>query len=149
MKSLLWVGLLFLSISWLFFIPIFIPPDWKMGLIFLIIGLTCNVFAFWKNRTFKVNRKYFLFLLPLLVSLLVVGFPYNLGVIVLIIGCVTYFLLVHLLKYKKFGWIGLGLSFSGLILTVQTAMLPFYFILASHYHRVDFLNGRISYQLID
>ena len=39
MRRLLWPSLLFLSISWLFFIPIFNDPDHITGLIFLIMGI--------------------------------------------------------------------------------------------------------------
>jgi len=143
-KRLLWPGLIFLSTSWLFFIPIFTLPDYNLGLIFLIIGIICNVFAFWKNHFEKIDKKYFIILIPLLISILIIPFPYNIGPIILTIGALLYTIKIYLFKSEKANWIPLGISLSGVILTLQTLFLPFYSIFAAHNHRVDVFSPIVS-----
>ena len=109
MKRLLWLGLIFLSVSWLFFIPIFTLPDYNLGLIFLIMGIICNIFAFWKNDFEKIDKKYLTILIPLLISIFVIQFPYNFGPIILTIGVILYAIKIYLFKNEKANWILLGI----------------------------------------
>jgi len=144
MKRLLWLGLVFLSISWLFFVPIFTLPDYTMGFIFLIIGIVCNILAFWKHEFKKAEKKYLLVVIPLLLSLLIIPLPYSLGAIILTIGILIYGAKTYLLKQEKANWIVIGISLSGIILTIQTFLLPLYSIFVSHGHRVDALSPIVS-----
>jgi len=144
MKRLLWLSLFFLSTSWLFFIPIFTLPDYNTGLIFLIIGILFSALAFWKHDFKKLDKKYLVILIPLLISLFIIPFPYSLGQIILTIGVLLYSIKNCLFKNEKANWILLGISFSGVVLTVQTLFLPIYAILVSHSHRVDFLSPIVS-----
>lgn len=144
MKRLLWLGLIFLSVSWLFFIPIFALPDYNLGLIFSIMGIICNIFAFWKSDFKKIDKKYLVILIPMLISIFVIQFPYNFGPIILAIGAILYAIKIYLFKNEKANWILLGISLSGVILTVQTLFLPLYSIFASHNHRVDALSPIVS-----
>jgi hypothetical protein len=145
MKNLLWIGLLFVSFSWIFFLPIFVTPDVTTGLIILIIGLIFNVFAFWKNETFKINKYYSIFLIPLIITMFFITFPSNIGVIVLIISTITYFILVNIFKITKLGWVSIGLGFSGLMLIVEATFLPFLYVFTAQNHRVDFLSPIVSF----
>lgn len=144
MKRLLWLGLIFLSTSWLFFIPIFTLTDYNLGLIFLIAGIICNTFAFWKNDFEKIGKKYLILMIPLMISIFVIQFPYNLGPIILAIGALIYATKFYLFKNEKASWITLGISISGVILTVQSLFLPLYSIFASHNHRIDALSPIVS-----
>ena len=144
MKRFLWLGLLFLSTSWLFFIPIFTLPDYNIGIILLIIGIICSTLAFWKHDFKKLDKKYLVLLIPLLISLLVLPLPYSIGPIVLTVGILLYGIKILILKNEKANWIFLGISFSGVILTVQTLFLPIYAIFVSHGHRVDILSPVVS-----
>ena len=145
MKRLLWIGLLFISISWLFFLNIFVSPNINVGLLFLSIGLLFNILAFWKVKTYKVNKKYLIFLIPLILILFFIDFPFNLGAIILLISCLIYLILVNIFKLNKLGWISLGIGLSGLIIILQTALLPFIYIISSHYHRVDLISPVVSF----
>ncbi len=143
MKRLLWPGLLFLSTSWLFFIPIFNLPAYNMGITFLIIGILFCTFAFWKQDFKKLDKKYLLILLPLLLSICIIPLPYSIGPIVLTIATLLYGAL-SISDNEKANWIILGVSFSGVVLTLQTMFLPVYSIFVSHGHRVDALSSIIS-----
>lgn len=144
MKRLLWLGLLFTSISWLFFIPIFTTPDWKMGIFFLIIGILCNILALWKNKPLQIHKKYLILLIPLILSILIINYPYNIGMIVLTIGVLLHGIKNQLLRCKKANALIAGISLTGIVLTIQTALFPFYTIFVSHVHRVDFLSPIVS-----
>ncbi|MCK5261576.1 MAG: hypothetical protein KAJ44_05305, partial [Thermoplasmatales archaeon] len=143
MKRLLWLGLLFISASWLFFIPIFTTPDWKTGTFFLIIGIICNILAFWKNKPKQINKKYLILLVPLLISILIINYPYNIGPIVLTIGLLIY-AITNQLKNQKANVMIAGISLTGITLTIQTALLPFYSIFVPHGHRIDILSPVVS-----
>ena len=72
MKRFLWPGLILLSVSWLFFLPIFkVPGDYNAGIILLILGIICNILSFWKQDLKKIDKKYLIILLPLLISFLI------------------------------------------------------------------------------
>ena len=145
MKRFLWLGLIFLSISWLFFIPIFNEPDWTIGMIFLILGIIFNILGFWKDNCKEIDRKYSVIIIPLFLSILVIPLPYSLGLIVLTIGIILYMLKSLTFKSEKANQFFLGMSFSGLILTLQMLLFPLYSIIVSHGHRVDFLSSIVSF----
>lgn len=145
MKRFLWLGLILLSVSWLFFIPIFNTPDWAIGMIFLIIGIVFNILGFWKHDFKEINRKYILILIPLFLAIIVIPLPYSLGLIVLTIGIILYIIKSLCFASEKANWFFLGVSFSGLILSLQMLLFPLYSIIVSHGHRVDFLSSIVSF----
>lgn len=144
MKRLVWFGLGFLSVSWLFFIPIFTRPDLLFGFIFIILGCICNIVAFYNIKKVSLDKKYLIFYIPVILVLLILPFPYNIGPIIILIAGLIYNVSFYILDYYKITRISFGLSFTGLILLFQTAMIPFFYILSSHYHRIDFLSYPIS-----
>ncbi|RLF28912.1 MAG: hypothetical protein DRN08_00745 [Thermoplasmata archaeon] len=145
---LLWLGLLFLSISWLFFIPIFTPADLEKGVIFLIIGILCSITGIWKTPVAQIAKKYYLMAVSILLfSILVVNTPYNIGLIILAVGVAAQFIISYAGKYEDPSYMGAipqGLLLSGLILIMQTVLFPFYTIFVSHGHRADFFSPLLS-----
>ena len=144
MKRLLWLGLTFLSVSWLFLIPIFTPTNYTFGIFFLTVGIILNIFSFWKNDFKKIDRKYFIILIPLVIFIYIFQFPYNLGPIILTIGVILYIFKMYIFKNKKVNWFLIGVWLSGIIISAQTFFLPLYSIFASHNHRVDVLSPVVS-----
>jgi hypothetical protein len=142
MKQLLWLGLLFLSASWMFFIPQFTIPDATMGALFVILGILCMIGGLWHTVPKHLDTKYLLLLIPLIPALIVVPFPYNLGLVVLIIGLL---LSVVFNRVKTAQEIPFGIALAGVILLLQTAVFPLYMIFVSHGHRVDLLSPVISF----
>ena len=105
-----------------------------MGVFFLAIGILCNTLGLWKNKSKQIDKKYLIILIPLLISILIINYPYNIGLIVLTIGLLLYAIMNHLLKYEKANTVITGISFTGIILIIQTALFPFYTIFVSHGH---------------
>lgn len=128
--SSLWIALLLFSSSWLFTVPEFSSYRWP-GAVLIASGVALTIFALRKSQAAKLDRKYALFLIPLVVSAVFLPYPYNLGPILLAAG----------LAVACFGrWLsfaGVGTTFGGLILTVQSVLLPIHFALASRYHQAD------------
>ena len=145
MKRLLCIGLFFLSISWLYLLHIFSPPDIERGLFFLTLGLIFNVLAFINNKFPEIDKKYFILFIPASAFAFITGFPINIGVIILIITGVIYLVLTYVLKYKKGKWVCLGFGVTGLALLVQATILPLYYLICAHCHRVDFLSPVVSF----
>lgn len=142
MRRLLWLGLLFLSASWLFFIPEFTIPLNLWGAFLVGLGILCIIAGLWNSTPRHFDYRYLLLLVPLFLTLLVLQFPYNLGIIVLIIGLV--FLPLINRKQQTFK-IGGGFMLAGLILLLQTAVLPLYVIFIAHGHRIDLLSPVVSW----
>lgn len=144
MKSLMWLGVLFISISWLFFIPIFSLPEPLFGYLILIIGILFNVISFWKNKYEEFDKRFLLVLIPITITIFLVNYPYNIGLLVIFTGVI-----IHgssfLFKHKKIQTFSISISLSGLILIVQTLTLPLYSIFISHGHRADFLSPTVSF----
>ena len=141
MKRFLWLGILLLSASWVFFIPQFTTPDHVAGVLCVILGILC-VIAGVSRLVFKqVERRYTLLLIPIAIALFFVPFPYNLGLMILAIG-----LLISLLsfKYERIRPFSFGISLAGVLLLLQTMVFPFYVSFISHGHRIDFLAQVIS-----
>lgn len=141
MKRFLWLGILFLSASWLFFIPQFTIPDAIAGALFVILGVICMIAGVWRTVPKHLDTKYLLLLIPLILALIVVPYPYNLGLVILTVGLI---LSVIFYKVKTAQAIPLGIAFAGVILLMQTAVFPLYMIFVSHGHRIDLLSPVIS-----
>lgn len=141
MKRFFWLGLLFLSTSWLFFIPQFTTPDIMLGIIVLILGLLCMIGGIWRIVPKYIDKKYVFLVVPLILALLIVPYPYNIGLVVLTIGLL---LIPEFNKVKTAQAIPLGITLSGVVLLLQTAVFPLYMVFASHGHRVDILSPIIS-----
>ena len=141
MKRFLWLGILFLSASWLFFVPQFTIPDFFIGTVFVIIGILCMIGGIWRSVIIPVDITYGFLLIPLIPALILIQFPYNLGLLVLTIG-----LLLHVLVYKQknIRVIPLGIAFSGVVLLIQTIVFPLYITFISHGHRIDLFSPVVS-----
>jgi uncharacterized membrane protein len=137
MKRLIWLGIVILSCSWLFSTNFFGQPNYLNTIIISAIGTVFVIFSMYSRDKFTVHKKY-LFLTPLLfIPATIIDYPYNVGFIVLLIGILFYFISLNV---KKLGFISVGIILSGIVLTVQSAFMPLYIILASHYHRIDIVS---------
>ncbi len=136
MKQLLWLGVFLLSASWLFFIPVFSPPNLFIGAILVVLGIFCMIGGLWHRVPLHVDVTYALILVAIAPALLIIPFPYNLGFLILVVG---FLLLILFNKQKKLQVIICGVGLSGSVLVVQTLMFPFYMTVVSHGHRVDAL----------
>ena len=143
MKRLLWLGIFFNSVSLLFFIPVFTTPDWKLGLFLIILGMIFNILSFRNYKIKQINKKYLFLLIPLFISLFIITYPYNIGLIALTVALLL-FAIAYKLNFKKTNVVIFGLSLTGITLTIQTAMLPLYSIFVSHGHRIDILSPIVS-----
>ena len=142
MRRLLWLGVLFLSASWLFFISQFSLPDVTIGVFLLILGIIFMIVGVVKNIPPQIDDKYTLLLFPLLIVLFVVPFPYNIGFLVLAIGLLLCLVCNHL---KRSQTMSVGIILAGVILIAQIAVFPFYIVFVSHGHRVDLLSPFVSW----
>jgi len=141
MKWFLWLGIFFLSASWLFFIPQFTLPDLFVGTVLVILGTLCMIGGVSWYRPMPLDIKYVLLLVALIPALISIPFPYNLGPMVLTIG---FLCVILLLKQKNTHMIPVGILLSGVILLFQTAVFPFYMSFVSQGHRLDLLSPVIS-----
>ena len=144
MRRLFWLGLLLTSASWLFLVPIFNIPDEKIGIILLIFGTICNIFSFWGNKPVYIKERYLILFIPLLLSIFIIPFPFNLGIILFTIGFGFSVLVRKISTVEKANIIFKGISLTGFILILQAALFPFYQIFVSHSHRADFFSSIIS-----
>lgn len=145
---LIWLGILTFSLAWFlltgFYYPTTIHYSTPYIVIFslLISGTIINIFALrTSNIDFeKADKKYLLFLIPLSLLIYTIPFPYNLAPVFGIAGLILFpFLRIGKLRQV----IVKGILFSAIILSVQTFVIPFFFLLFSHFHRVDWLTSPI------
>lgn len=144
MRRLLWFGLLLTSASWLYFVPIFNLTDEKIGILLLILGIIFNIFSFWKSKPIYFKERYLILFVPLLMSIIVIPYPFNIGVIIFTIGFVFSTLVRKKSTEDKTNIIFKGLSITGFILILQAALYPIYQIIVSHGHRADIFSSIIS-----
>jgi hypothetical protein len=142
----MWLALFLISISWLFSLPIYIPENYAVTAVLIAAGLASACVALRKSKIdlAKFNKRYYLLLLPLAISWLLLRFPYNLGTSLLFIG------LAIVPLYSRWRWssaLALGLFFSGAILIVQSAIPHLYAVFTSKSHSSSFLSP-VIYQLL-
>jgi len=143
MRRLLLLGLVLLSCSWLFILPIFTSPNYLIGFLFITIGVICFITGLGDYKIDYFNKKYIILLVPLILCIILIPFPLTLGPILILIS-VLHLLSRSYLKCGRFNNVSIGLFFSGIILTFQMLFFPVYSIVATHFHRVDFLSGFTS-----
>jgi hypothetical protein len=141
LKLLLWLGVFFLSASWLFYIPQFTTPDILLGTVVLVLGVLCMVGGVQGLPQGYTDMKYLLLLLGLIPALLLISFPYNLGLMIITAGLV---LAGAGYKRKRIQILSRGIMCSGFILLIHSIVFPLYMVLVSHGHRLDFLSGVLS-----
>jgi hypothetical protein len=145
LKQLLWLGFILTSASWLFFIPVFNEPDEKTGFILLILATLCNIYGFWKTKPVYFKERYIVLLIPLILSIIVIPYPFNIGVILFTIGYIISIILYKYSTNEKINIIIKGVFFTGFVLVAQAAMFPFYKILTSRVHQVDIFSPITSF----
>ncbi|EMR75303.1 hypothetical protein MBGDF03_01113, partial [Thermoplasmatales archaeon SCGC AB-540-F20] len=97
-----------------------------------------------ENKPKQISKKYPILIIPLSISILIINYPYNIGLIILTIGFLICAITNQLKIMKKANVIITGISLTGITLTIQTALFPFYSIFVSHGHRIDILSPVVS-----
>lgn len=138
----IWLGIYFTSMMWLYLLPIFTMESW-IYIILLFAGLIITVFSFSNFTIEKINVSLYI-LIPLLIFILLIPSPYNIGAILLLIGTLSF---LFLQRFRISHSVSIGLSVTGIILLAQTFIHPFYFHFASRYHKASFLNPFLSFLL--
>ena len=144
---LLWLGLICTAVSWLYLLPTFTPTKDFLKNFPCIFGLLCSIILlsipFRKTTNRDSPLKNAFFVIPFVLFSLIVAFPYNLGILLLLVG-----LLINLAcnKWKNLAAISAGFLLTGFILFVQGACIPIYYVLAARYHEIKILN-QIAYPL--
>jgi len=144
MKNLLWIGILFISSSWLFFNPIFTSTEPLVGMTILIIGIIFNIVGLHKNKSTYFTNKFLILTIPLIISIFFIQYPYNIGIIIMIIGLLTHAFIKYM-NYKNLSTISIGLLFSGIIFIIQSVSFFAYSLIVTHIHRVDFFSPLVSF----
>jgi hypothetical protein len=129
------VGVILLSSAafWLCFLNIYkLESVVVPGLISLLITVVCAV-VFFRKSVHEVERKWSILLIPCAISVIIVPYPYNMGLLLLALG---FFFLAVLPRVCL--WLGCALS--GLILTVQAAGLGIYYLVIPSGHSATFFS---------
>jgi len=93
MNFLIWAGIFSLSFTWLFTLDLYTLERDAWWITLLALGILFNTAALKGRTTFNsLDRKYGLLLIPLIVSLFIIPFPYHLGIILIIAGLLILFL---------------------------------------------------------
>jgi len=141
----LWIGVYFISASWLFLLPIFTPGK-GIYLIFLLVGLFFISLSFLKFKI-EINYSPFLMILFLFTSLtffVFIPYPFGLHCIFLFTAVISF---LFLKRHKIFSALSISLFIAGIIILIQTLALPLYFHFASRYHKAPILNPFFSFFL--
>ena len=143
----MWLALFLISMSWLFSLHIHTSENYPAVALLTLAGVGAASVALAKTKIdfTSFNKKYYLLLLPLLISWLLLPFPYDLGISLLFAG------LLIIPLHSRWHWssaLSLGLLFGGSILIVQNLIPHFYVVFTSRSHEFNILSPLI-YWLLD
>jgi hypothetical protein len=135
----MWFALFFISMTWLFSIHMYVSENYWAVALLTAAGVALASVALLKSKIdfASFNKKYYLLLLPLAISLVLLPFPYNLGVGLLFLG------LCMVPLHPRWRWssaLSLGLFFSGAMLVIQSPIPHLYAVFTSKSHECSFLN---------
>ncbi len=139
----LWLGQFLLSISWLYFPTIYTLPS-PIWSIFVFSGLFFNIISLRNIAIHSLNKKYYVVLIPFVLGLIILPFPYCFSSVLLLFGAAFVLLKGYI---RLFSCIGLGFMLTGAILSLQTLVVPVFFSLFSRYHQINFISGFLSFLL--
>jgi len=141
MKRLLWLSLIPLTAFWLFSVDIYgLLPSQPLAVLSVLLGTVISVLGF-SGIDASIDRRYGAILLPLVLSCLVIPYPYNAGLTVSAAG-----LLIALVA-SRWSMVWLGTVLAGAILILDSLALSVYYIIAPDLHSASWLAGGIAYLL--
>ncbi len=142
MSFFLWAGLFCLSFTWLFTLNLYTVERDSWWIILLVLGVLFNSIALRGKTTFySIDRKYYLLPIPLIVSLLILPFPYHLGVILVLAGL----LVLYTCCLAPFlSTLSAGLIFSGAVLIIQSPLGFLYTTFTSFSHSFYWLDAILA-----
>lgn len=132
----LWVGIVLLSLSWLFLLPLAEPAHWA-GWVMVAAGVAATTFSFRSVELQPLPRAYAVFVAPLAVFALVVGWPQNLGALFLIAALAGALLMARSAR----AWpVICGMAAGGAVLFLQALVSPVYQHVAARLHGFPLLD---------
>ena len=144
MKQLIWLSILLISASWLYFLPIFTQPNPIFSIILLASALICTLYALRNTASLQFQRYYYIFIPLLILAAWILQFPYNIGLLLLLIGLIIQIISTTLKKPQSSSTLTNSLYFIGFILNIQLLLIPIYTTIVTHGHRLDFLSPLLS-----
>jgi hypothetical protein len=133
--------------SWMFLLPDYIGSDYVIAGLWLVLGGVCAIVGMTSVRPLHVSEWYVMYVIPGLIGLVVVPFPFKVGFVFVLIG--VFFVVVKWWHPVGYGWgvVASGLLFSGGLLIAQAVLYPLYMIFVVHGHRVDSLSSVVAVML--
>ena len=138
--SFIWLSLIILSGGWLSLCGIYTLAQ-PFGYLFIAIALLLNIFVSRKVIVHSLPRPWYLVCIILFVLGINIPVPYNIGFFLLSAGLLSGLLLPTSSIRSA---IVSGLILTGLVLIAQSAFLPFYYLISSHYHSVPLITPIIA-----
>lgn len=132
------MALFFFATAWLFLFPIITARVWWAGVLAVIAGVVLAAWPFRGTIHDRFDARYVVFIPLLVLAALLIGFPYNLGPVMIALG------LAAGCAVGSAAWAGMGLIVSGVVLSLQSASLPLYTAFASRYHGAGWLTGTLN-----
>ncbi len=152
---LVWLMTLLLALSWFPLTAMYAPPNihYQNPLWFswaaLAGAIACGFFCGKIIRLEIARRNLIISAIPLLVALVLIPFPYSISAGFLLAAVVVAFFFKPPADKEPgiFMRLTTALVLCGLILAMQTAILPLFYLLFSHFHRVEILAPTASFLL--
>ena len=144
---IIWFLILFTASCWLYMLSTFTPAKITLLVPFvfpLLLGIIAGTYSLRKITHFYLPLKASLFIIPLILVRIYVPYPYSFGALVIGAGLI-FGLLSN--KCKHFGPFSASLLLTGLILLIQGACMPIFYIVGSRFHEIAWLN-HIAYPFV-
>lgn len=139
-----WLGIFFLSLSWVYFLPVYTPSRPLRGLVLIALGVFFMLLSVSSGEKRKPALRDLFLLIPFTVAAAVIPFPYSIGFVLLSAG---WFILIAGGNLRAAGRAGNALVFSGLVVTLQTAVIPLLYKFGARVHEVPFLTHVVGFLL--
>lgn len=135
MRQVIWLAIMPLTAFWIYSVGIYSSlTDFNLALASILIGLFILIGSLLKEEV-SIYRNFAIAAIPAGITSILVPYPYNIGLIMIVFAFFIYFFKPGL----KAVW--LGMLFGGMIMSIQAFALSIYYILAPSFHSLNWLSA--------
>lgn len=138
--SAIWIGIAWVNLSSVYTSAYGRSSDLWVGNVFILLGIAGTICALWEIEL-HIAPSYYWLLVPLLLFSILMPRPYTLGPLIIAFGLILFLISKNDPLFSRFTP---GLLLSGLMISLNGLLVPFWYYLSCHERGLPFMAGFLS-----